>query len=98
MSGASFNSSFEVAPMREPIQKNKGEINNSPCPNCFNIIIFLADSILSAEAPEFVPRLSNMVSPHAAPTSHQRNQQAGPILNHNVYRNHGPPHHYSVTY
>lgn len=85
--GASFNSSFEVAPMREPIQKTKG--NLWPLWISFDSLFFSwpPDSMLSAEAPEFVPR------PQPINTSHHRNQQSA---NHNAYRNHGPAQNFPV--
>lgn len=94
MSGnASFNSTFEVTPMREPIQKSKGKSQylhyNSP------LIInkfFDSDSMLSAEAPEFIPRACTNVTPH----SHHRNQSTVHMVGQNTYRNQNHGLHFSV--
>lgn len=66
---SSFNSKFEVTPMREPIQKTK-------------------DSMLSVDAPEFVPRVTQ-----TTPQLFHRNQHQ--ILNRNTNHNHGPHNQYS---
>ncbi|XP_031621959.1 polyadenylate-binding protein-interacting protein 1 [Contarinia nasturtii] len=70
MSGsASFNSTFEVSQMRNPIQKTK------------------VDSILSAEAPEFVPRVNGSIPVNLAAQTFHRNQPAVQMVSHNAYRN-----------
>lgn len=57
--------------------------------------------MLSAEAPEFIPRVSNIGSVATNNPSQQsfhRNQQSAQMINHNTYRNqnHGLSTHFTV--
>lgn len=105
MSGsASFNSKFEVTPMREPIQRKKGRFISISIIGdyIFNSDVLKLDSILSVDAPEFVPRVCTIESPRttqAAPQLYHRNQPPIQIINQNAYRNsnHGPNHQYPVN-
>lgn len=58
---------------------------------------YFSDSILSAEAPEFVPRMNIIASTQAGGTGFHRSQPTLQI-NHNLFRNHsqGSPQNYSV--
>lgn len=92
--GASFNSSFEVAPMREPVTKTKGYLFFLICFQCLQTTFSSPDSMLSAEAPEFIPRIPNLVSPNLIHASQHRNQHP---INQNAFRSQGPLHHFSVS-
>lgn len=59
--------------------------------------ILFTDSVLSAEAPEFVPRLGSIQTTAAV---HHRNQQPTNAIGHSIYRNsnHGSAQNYPVTH
>lgn len=107
MSGsASFNSKFELTPMREPIQKTKGQysILRMKLLELFylSFIFPRSDSVLSADAPEFIPRVckvDSVRSTQSTPQLFHRNQSSNQIANQNAYRNHNhvPHHQYSVN-